>query len=225
MEDKEQLQLRLHYTVSVIGGFVGAYALLNRADLFGSAQTSNLIYIAGGLVGRDFAGLVLRIAALGIYISGIAAAVLIPKYTKINMHLLRLGLDGAVLVLLGFLPKEVNPFLALYPVFFVMALQWCAFKGAGGYVSSTIFSTNNLRQMTTALTEYLCDRKEEQLHKAGFFGKTLLFYHIGVGICFLATGPMGVKSAWICLLPVAAAAVQAAEECPVRESALADSLL
>ena len=41
--DKAILERRLHLTVTFIGGFMGCYAIFNRCDVFGSAQTGNLI--------------------------------------------------------------------------------------------------------------------------------------------------------------------------------------
>ena len=41
--DKAVLERRLHLTVTFIGGFMGCYAIFNRSDVFGSAQTGNLI--------------------------------------------------------------------------------------------------------------------------------------------------------------------------------------
>ena len=37
--DKAVLERRLHLTVTFIGGFMGCYAIFNRSDVFGSAQT------------------------------------------------------------------------------------------------------------------------------------------------------------------------------------------
>src|SRR5699024_11733141 len=59
-----------------------------------------------------------------------------------------------------------------------LAFQWCIFKGAMGYTSSTIFSTNNIKQTVVSLTEYFLIQdttiKQEKLKKGCFFGGTLL---------------------------------------------------
>ena len=41
--DKNTLERRLHLNMTLIGGFFGGYAILNHSDLFGSAQTGNMI--------------------------------------------------------------------------------------------------------------------------------------------------------------------------------------
>lgn len=45
-EVSDDFRKKLHCTMAFIGGYIGAYALLNRADVFGNAQTSNLIHVA-----------------------------------------------------------------------------------------------------------------------------------------------------------------------------------
>lgn len=53
-EVSDDFRKKLHCTMAFIGGYIGAYALLNRADVFGNAQTSNLIHVAMSIVGTDF---------------------------------------------------------------------------------------------------------------------------------------------------------------------------
>lgn len=200
--NKERLECAIHYVMSLVGGFLGAYALLNHSDIFCSAQTSNMIYIIINIFGKNYSGLVVRIFALLLYMSGLACTIIIPKYTKINMHVFSILLNMAVVLLIGFFPKNINDVVALYPLFFITAIQWNSFKGAEGYVSSSIFSTNNLRQFTMSFMEYICDKDQKHLHKAKFYGGVLLFYHVGVGISYLAYKVLGIKGAWICLLPL-----------------------
>ena len=49
---KTKLQRWTHFNMAMIGGFLGGFAILNHHDLFGSAQTSNLITIAMDAVGH-----------------------------------------------------------------------------------------------------------------------------------------------------------------------------
>ena len=41
--DEATLERHLHLTMTLIGGFMGGYAILNRHDVFGSAQTGNML--------------------------------------------------------------------------------------------------------------------------------------------------------------------------------------
>lgn len=53
-EVSDEFRKKLHCMMAFIGGYIGAYALLNRADVFGNAQTSNLIHVAMSIVGTNF---------------------------------------------------------------------------------------------------------------------------------------------------------------------------
>lgn len=204
--DKAILERRLHLTVTFIGGFMGCYAIFNRCDVFGSAQTGNLISFVMGLAGHDDPHMFFRLSALLIYILAMVLTVFLShKLQKTTLKLVSILIDGLAFVLLGFLPKDLDPFVALYPVFFATAFQWCSFKGADGFNSSSIFSTNNLRQCTTGFAEYLYSKDSEALRRGIFYGKVLLSFHLGVAICYLFCSRFQLTAAWAGLLPVCVA--------------------
>ena len=87
---------------------------------------------------------------------------------KADLHYISIGIDILACLLLAGLPEQMDPVLALYPMFFATAVQWLAFTGAAGYNSATIFSTNNLRQCFASLSEYLYEHKAEQKRKCIF---------------------------------------------------------
>ena len=202
MNEKERLELYLHYSLSLTGGFMGAYALINRSEILGSAQTSNLIHSVIDLLGGNWESILLRLAALFLFILAIMASVLLPRYYKINLRLGCIVLELIVVAALGFFPESMNPMEALYPVFFIMALQWCTFGNVRGYVCSTIFSTNNLRQFIASLCEYYYDKDQKHLEKAKIYGGTLLYYHLGAASAILSSIPLGIQSVWLCLIPL-----------------------
>ena len=208
MDATAQYETRLHYTLSFIGGFLGVYAILARCDFLGSAQTSNLIYLVTGILGRNFYEVLLRIGAMLLYMAAVALTVYLPKHTKIDIQIMSICITAVAAVILGFLPLDMNPILGLYPIFFATAFQWCSFKGARGFTSSTIFSTNNFRQFTMAVTEVFLNHNEEQKDKARFFGGTLLSFHAGVAVSFILWQLFHVHDAWFALIPAAAAGVQ-----------------
>jgi len=105
-------------------------------------------------------------------------------------------------LIVAFLPSDLNDFIALYPLYFAMAIQWCSFKGGDGFTCSTIFSTNNLRQFTTSMTEYLCSKDPDALRKWKFFASVLLCFHFGVIISYLSCKNFGHTGSLVCFLPV-----------------------
>lgn len=202
MKKKESSELYLHYSLSLTGGYMGAYALINRSEIFASAQTANLLHSVIALVAGNWTGLILHLAAFFIFVLTITAGVLLPRLCKINLRPGCIILELLVITALGFLPEDMNPMAALYPVFFIMALQWCTFGTIKGHVCSTIFSTNNLKQFVSALCEYYCTKNKQQLEKARIYGGTLLYYHLGAAAAVMASVPLGVRSVWICLIPL-----------------------
>ena len=204
MNTKDMTQTAAHHAMAVVGGFFGVYALMTRSDTFGSSETSNLIFLTIGGLGASFPDFLIRLGATLCYIAGIVFATLMPKYLKrTDLRYLSLLIDFAACLLLAQIPGDVNPVLALYPMFFATAVQWLSYTQAAGYNSATIFSTNNLRQCFAGLTEYLYSREEKHLARFLFYGGTLLCFHAGVVYCWFCMKLWGIKSIYACLLPLA----------------------
>lgn len=196
----------MHFIMAVCGGFFGGYAIFGRMAVFGSAQTANLIELMGDILGRNAGEALLRILALAIYVGAMIIFSILTKKTAVNLRYLAILLEMLTAALIGFFPKEMNPIVALYPVFFATSFQWCVFKGADGYACSTIFSTNNVKQTVLSFTDYFLTEKkkekerEQDLKKGKFFGGTLLCFHAGVAIAYIALQLFGLRSAWACIL-------------------------
>lgn len=199
MDSKKQT-LYLHCVMCMIGGFLGAYAILCRLMNFGSSQTANMIDIICTLFEGDITDFLLRLSGLFLYVLAIVLCLVFQKKNIVNVKRYAILVDMAGLIFLPFIPADINPILGLLPIFFMMATQWSVFSGNGEFTSATIFSTNNLKQFTLALGSYLMDKEEAQLRKAKFFGTSLLCYHIGVIFSFFACRSFGVRAS-LCALP------------------------
>lgn len=202
MKNREQLQCWIHHAAAVTGGYLGIYAILCRGDFLGNAQTANLIYLVHSLLGRDLVDVGLRVIAVLLYMAGIALTVYVSKKWHGNLHILSLCVTIVAIFILGLFPEEMNVVVGLFPIFFAMAVQWNSFPGAYGYVSSSIFSTNNVRQVAIALTEYTITHDKKMLHKAKFFAGTLLCFHLGVAFSIVMHHFFGVHSVWFCYIPL-----------------------
>lgn len=208
LNTNEKRELYIHYILCLTGGFMGAYSIINRSGIFGSAQTANLICSVLDLTQGNLGSLLLRLTALFLFILPMMAAVILPRLYHINLPLFCILLELIVTVALGLLPENIHPMIALYPVCFIMSLQWCTFSSIKGYLCSTIFSTNNLRQFISALCEYRLEKDKKHLEKAKVYGETLLFYHLGVGAAALSSPYLGIRSIWICLIPLSLSLTQ-----------------
>ncbi|MDO4167130.1 MAG: YoaK family protein [Eubacteriales bacterium] len=199
---KERTEYLVHYAMALTGGFLGGYALINHHELFGNAQTSNLIHIVFCLVGTNIVELMYRLLDLALYFSGFACTVYFAKKTKLDLQYCSVFFNLMTVLILFWMPRSVNDYVFLAPVFFSMAFQWNSFKGVGGYASSTIFSTNNFRQFSTSLCEYFCDKEKDHLHKTWYYGNTLLSYHVGVVVAYLASRQFGLDGVLVGVLIV-----------------------
>ena len=191
--------------MALVGGFLGGYAVMFAASMFGNAQTVNLINAVRDMFSGDLSALLLRLLGALIYFAALAFTVILPRLVRVNLEYVALGVDGACLLILAVLPKGVNDFFILYPIFFAMAFQWPVFSEIEGFNSSTIFSSNNYRQFTTAILSYALDRKTEQLNKARVYGFTLLYFHIGVALACVSTAFFGRTAALAAFLPLVSA--------------------
>lgn len=187
----------LHYNMALVGGFLAGFAILCRTDFLGNAQTANLIYLVHAILGRNFYEVFLRIVALALYFSAAMVFVFIREKTPWDLKKCSLGIDCVAIILLGLIPLSVNPIIGLFPIFFAMSFQWNAFPGVSGYVSATVFSTNNTRQVALSVAEYLCSQDKRELHKARFFLGSLASFHIGVAISYFVTNYIGLHGIWL----------------------------
>ena len=197
----------LHHNMAAFAGFMGAYGLLLREDFFGNAQTVNMIYIIFAILGRDFKEFLLRVVVLILYVGAALIYVYMGKKLKNDTRVAALIVNTVSVVILASLPEDTDPVVGLYPIFFAMSFQWNAYSGVYGYNSSSIFSTNNIRQVSLSLGEYLIDRNKNHLHKMFFFLGVLVFFHIGVAYGFVMTMIRGQSSIWFDLVFIASGAV------------------
>ena len=200
--------LPIHFLMAFCGGFFGSYAVFNRMSVFGNAQTANLIELIGAVLGHDFPDALLRLGAFLVFVSALVLSVPLERQLHRKAKYLTLAVEAAIATAISFFPDDMNPIAAVYPIFFSAALQWSIFPGAEDFVAANVFSTNNIKQTFTSLTEYVLERKSnperarEKLKKAICFGGTLLSFHCGVISGFLGSRWLGIKSSLLCLIPL-----------------------
>ena len=107
MKDRQTLQVSIHYSMAFVGGFFGAYALLNHCDIFGSSQTANLITLVTGLLGHNSHEILIRIGAALLYGLAIALSVVIPRTLGWNLKFLSIFLNGAAALTLFYIPATI----------------------------------------------------------------------------------------------------------------------
>ena len=205
---------REHYSVAFIGGFLGVYPVLNFQNFYASAQTVNLYTLVLNILDLNGKEACLYLIGALLYILAVVIVTYLPKHSKVNVRYAAMVINAVTGVAVSFFPSTWTPIVASYPIFFAMAFQWCSFKGAYGYGSSTIFNTNNLRQFSSALAEIYLNHDESFRTKAKFYGLTILFFHLGVAICYFIWQVTGHYAGIFILLPIAVSVylIQAAQK-------------
>lgn len=185
----------LHNIMCVSGGFMGGYALFSRAGNFGSAQTANLIEIILNIFGRDYKEVSLRFIAILLFILGnVAGALIKHRFGRFTLKIYTFVVLILGFVILSFISEDADVVLGLLPIFFMSSTQWFTFTGTRKYNCSTIFSTNNLKQMVLGYTYYYLTGKEEDGKKGRFYLLSLTFFHIGVVIAVLLCLKFGIAA-------------------------------
>ena len=220
LSENDHIDLYRHLAFCTVGGFFGCYAVLVHSGVMGNAQTMNLLELVIDLLRWQLPDMLLHFGALALYVLGTMLTVLLPHWCGADMHRVSPVVTAAMAAVLFFLPPELDPVVALYPIFFAMSIQWSSFAGARGFYSSTIFSTNNTKQTSLALANYLCDKDRAHLRKLWFYFFTLLSFHTGAAAAFFAVKWWYIRGA-LAVLPFIAWAYFLAV-CERRHEALAD---
>ena len=116
--ESEKQTLYLHCIMCILGGFLGAYAILCRLMNFGSSQTANMIDILCTLFEGDVTDFLLRLSGLVLYVLAMVICVLLTKKTALNVKRYAIFIDMAGLILLAFIPADINPITGILPIFF-----------------------------------------------------------------------------------------------------------
>lgn len=209
-----------HLSFAAVGGFFAAYAILLRMGIMANAQTLNLLELLLSSLRCHWSEVLMHLGALAMYVLGTMSTVILPHLFGWDMRRVCPIIDALCAVLLAFLPAEMPVIPSLYPIFFAMSVQWSSFTGAQDHISSTIFSTNNTKQASLALANYLYDRDRAHLRKLAFYALTLLCFHIGATVSFFAVDWLHVRGGLLVLPFVAWGYVLAV--CERRHEALAE---
>ena len=194
---QKELDMILHWNLTLVGGFLGTYAILLHAGNFGSAQTGNVMEMAAALTGKNFAEVGIRFLAFLIFGSAIVISYLLTNFTKLDMRKLVLWVDAAGLTVTAMMPEGMSAVVSLYPIFFCSAFQWGSYSGASGYNSASIFTTNNFKQSLLAWTQFVLTKDPEFRRKGIMYTMTVLSFFVGACIGCVSVYTYGAYGAFI----------------------------
>ena len=193
-------QMTLHHTVSIIGGFMAGYTIINHSDILANAQTGNLIKLVLSAFRGDILSIGFIVLLFLTYSGGCVFYAVFRRYSPLSMKIVSLIATALAVCATGLLSLMGNGYLAVVPIAFAMPVQWNAYKKAGGNSSATIFSSNNVRQAVMLTTVYVMDKDKKALRNARFYWVTLLCFHSGVAAACLLSIFFFFHCIWFCYL-------------------------
>lgn len=153
-------QLReLAIALTFCGGYIDAYAFMERGNTMAAGQTGNIIFLGMDIANHDVPGILAKVLSLIAFIIGTALAVWIGK--KYKAHYWRIYCVIPLIVfcfLTGFLPESVPSAVTVPPLSFGLAMQCAAFDKIEGQAYNNIFSTGNLKKSVTLWVNYWFDK-------------------------------------------------------------------
>ena len=202
----ERNEAYLQWLMTLVGGFLGTFAITQHAGIFASAQTGNVMEIAVELISLKTGMIGYRLLAVLIFATGIVLAYILTNYTKLNMRKLALWVDAFGLLASSLLPLE-SVFIGTYPIFFCSAFQWGVYSAADGFNSSSIFTTNNFKQCLIGLTQYVLTKDRVFRKKAVMYTNSVICFVLGCLLGVWSVNTFAASGAYVAFLPLLGARV------------------
>lgn len=194
--------------LAVVGGFLETYTYMTRNKIFSNAQTGNFIYLSLNLAQGKVWEALPYLVPMFAYVLGILFTLFFPE--KIFRGSLRwqttlIGVEIVGLLIIGFIPPDAPNVLVYAPVSFLSAMQYNSFTRCREATLSTIFVTNNLRQVTVNLYQTITKRDRIAMDRLAVFVSVIVIFCGGVIVGAFAVNAFSCHAVWVCpvvLLPV-----------------------
>lgn len=187
--------------LSLTGGFLDAYTYITRGGVFANAQTGNMVLFGLRLSEHRWSDSL----SYCIPILAFAAGVLLAEWIRsrfrqsrrLHWRQLVLGIECALLLIIGFVPSGRWNASVNIAISFVCALQVQSFRTVHGLSYATTMCTGNLRSGTELLFRSLQTKEKALFHSALKYYAIIVFFICGAVGGFLAAGALGVHAVWI----------------------------
>ena len=148
-------------------GWLGAFTYSIRGGVFCNAQTGNFVLLAMALGNWELKKAAYYLIPITAYFLGSILAEILPNFVKktsgIRWDTLLIGIEIAVIVVLGFLPESMPYQITQIAVNFICSMQYNTFRQAQGIPMATTFCTNHVRQTSNFFVKYLKKHDKESL--------------------------------------------------------------
>lgn len=176
------------------------YAFTNRDGIFANAQTGNLAILFKSIGAGSFLGVLYCLVPIILYMAAIYMTMEMParigdslKWSKMCIFI-----EMILILAVGIIPDAVPGRYAVLPIFFMTALQYNTFKSMRGQAVSTVFCTNNLRQVVIHFWRFKQKKDAEHIKYMNVYVIVLLSFGIGVMLGFFFSELLYEKAIWVC---------------------------
>lgn len=189
--------------LALSGGFQDAYTYIVRDHVFSNAQTGNVVLMSHHFVmGEWNQGLQYMLPIIAFAVGVFVAERIQNRFQfakKLHWRQGILLIEMMILILVGFMPLSWN-LTATSLVSFACAMQVQAFRKVNGYQYASTMCIGNLRSGTAALSEYLRERKKEQLLQTLYYFGIIIVFAVGAGVGGNLSLRFGVHTIWCCVI-------------------------
>lgn len=166
--------------LTFLGGAMDGYTYFHY-DVFASAQTGNLVLAVIQGSNGQWGHVLQKLMSTLFFFAGILLAkFLIAFFDEKEIYYWRLFIlfyEAIIFALLGLDVINVHPVLVTVMISFSASIQWIAFDKINGRAYTNLFTTGNLKGMTTNFYDYVIAKKEG--------GKEGFFHYLEVVLSFL----------------------------------------
>lgn len=193
-------RITIFLILMMCGGFMGAYTYLLKGGVFCNAQTSNILLLGLALGNCEWKRAAYLLIPISAYLLGAIVSEILPVYVRkaglLRWDTLLIGIEIAVLVVLGFLPDSVPVQVSQVSINFICSMQYNTFRQAQGIPMATTFCTNHLRQTGIHIAIWLRKKEDKSLKRSQYHGEMLLSFVIGAFVGAVACNRFGNRAIW-----------------------------
>lgn len=191
--------------LALTGGFLDAYTYLLHGKVFANAQTGNMVLMGVRLAEGEFMQALYYFIPIVAFVLGIFVTELIKKIFKkehafLNWQQIILGLEAAVLLVIGFLPDGIPDVAVNVTVSFICSIQVQSFRRLAGTPYASTMCTGNLRSAAEHLYMYWQRGDKTSLRHSGRYFFIILCFCAGAAASGLTVAVWGKQSIWLASL-------------------------
>lgn len=163
-------RMRIFLILMMSGGFMGSFTYILKGGVFCNAQTSNILLFGMALGMREWTKAAYLLLPISAYFLGAVISEILPVYVRkkelLRWDTLLVGIEIAVLLVLGFLPESVPEQVFQVSINFICSMQYNTFRQAQGIPMATTFCTNHLRQTGIHVVKWIRKRDRTYLKRS-----------------------------------------------------------